>query len=161
VAGNGTYTYAGDGSAATNASLNPYGLTVTAAGNLFIADGFNDRILSVALAGNPTLTLNNVSAANAGNYSVVIISPYGSVASSNAVLSVYVTAAAMLNSFSFSADTGFQFQIAGVPGFNYAVQESTNLIDWVSLITNTAPFSFADTNAASLPQQFYRAISVP
>ena len=67
----------------------------------------------------------------------------------------------MLNGCSFSGVNGFQFQVAGVPGFNYAVQESTNLIDWVSLITNTAPFSFTDANAPNSLQQFYRAISVP
>jgi hypothetical protein len=66
-----------------------------------------------------------------------------------------------LGGYSFSGDNGFQFQVAGVPGFNYAVQESTNLIDWVSLNTNASPFSFTDTNAAGSPQQFYRAISVP
>jgi hypothetical protein len=74
---------------------------------------------------------------------------------------VYATAAAMLNGCSFSGVNGFQFQVAGVPGFNYAVQESTNLIDWVSLITNTSPFSFTDTNTASFPQQFYPTFYVP
>jgi hypothetical protein len=67
----------------------------------------------------------------------------------------------MLNGCSFSCVNGLEFQVAGVPGFNYAVQESTNLIDWVSLITNTSPFIFMDTNAASFPQQFYRTLYVP
>ena len=92
---------------------------------------------------------------------MIITNAYGSVTSSNAVLSVYATAAATMGEYSFSNDNGFQFQVAGVPGFNYAVQESTNLIDWVSLITNTAPFGFTDTNAAGSPQQFYRAIYSP
>jgi hypothetical protein len=51
--------------------------------------------------------------------------------------------------------------VAGVPGFNYAVQASTNLIDWVSLITNTSPFTFVDTNSTNSPQQFYRTFYVP
>jgi hypothetical protein len=112
-------------------------------------------------ATNATLTLNAVAAEQAGSYSVTVANPVGSITSSNAVLSVYATAAATLNGCSFSCVNGLEFQVAGVPGFNYAVQESTNLIDWVSLLTNTAPFSFTDTNAASLPQQFYRTLYVP
>ena len=40
IAGNGNWSYSGDGGAATNASLwNPTGVTVDALGNIFIADG--------------------------------------------------------------------------------------------------------------------------
>jgi alpha-tubulin suppressor-like RCC1 family protein len=112
-------------------------------------------------ATNATLTLNNITPDQAGTYSVTVTNLAGSVTSSNAILSVYATAAATLGGYSFSGDTGFQFQVAGVPGFNYAVQESTNLIDWISLITNTAPFSFTDANATNSPQQFYRTLYVP
>jgi hypothetical protein len=138
------------------------------AGFSVVADGteplsyqwqFNNTNLDGAT--NATLILNNVTMDQAGAYSVTITNIAGGVISSNAVLSVYATAAATLNAFSFSGDNGFQFQVAGVPGFNYAVQESTNLIDWVSLFTNTSPFSFTDTNTVSLPQQFYRAIYMP
>jgi len=111
-------------------------------------------------ATNATLTLNNLTLDQAGSYSVTITNQAGSV-SSSAVLAVYATAAATLGGCLFSGDAEFYFQVAGVPGFNYTVQGSTNLIDWISLITNTAPFIFADTNAASFPQQFYRAIYEP
>jgi NHL repeat len=48
VAGNGSGTYSGDGSWATNASLqNPYGVTVDVYGNLFIADSNNNRVRKV------------------------------------------------------------------------------------------------------------------
>ena len=51
------------------------------------------------------------------------------------------------------------FQVNGDIGPDYAVQYSTNLIDWsVLLITNSPamPFSWMDTNSAVLPMQFYR-----
>jgi len=48
VAGNGLASFAGDGRVATTASINfPHGTAVDAAGNVFIADTFNDRIRKV------------------------------------------------------------------------------------------------------------------
>jgi uncharacterized protein (TIGR03437 family) len=52
VAGNGVEGYSGDGGPATNASLNfPYGVTVDAGGNLFIADSYNSVIRRVNSSG--------------------------------------------------------------------------------------------------------------
>jgi hypothetical protein len=48
VAGNGTYGFGGDGGPATSASLNyPTSVAVDAAGNLFIADSYNNRVRKV------------------------------------------------------------------------------------------------------------------
>jgi trimeric autotransporter adhesin len=56
VAGNGVAAYSGDGGPATSASLNqPTGTAVDAAGNLYIADGANQRIREVA-AGTGIIT---------------------------------------------------------------------------------------------------------
>jgi sugar lactone lactonase YvrE len=52
VAGNGSPGYSGDGGPATWAQLDgPYDVAVDAAGNLFIADAFNDRIRKVSTTG--------------------------------------------------------------------------------------------------------------
>jgi hypothetical protein len=51
------------------------------------------------------------------------------------------------------------FQVNGETGPDYAVQMSSNLVDWSTLyIANspTMPFSWTDTNTAALPAQFYR-----
>jgi Flp pilus assembly protein TadG len=51
------------------------------------------------------------------------------------------------------------FQISGQTGPDYAVQVSSNLFNWSTLfITNSPPmpFQWTDTNAATLPAQFYR-----
>jgi uncharacterized protein (TIGR03437 family) len=49
VAGDGTAGFSGDGGAATSAEVNePYGLAVDSAGNLFIADTFDNRIRKVS-----------------------------------------------------------------------------------------------------------------
>jgi hypothetical protein len=39
------------------------------------------------------------------------------------------------------------------------VDASTNLLNWIAILTNQSPFTFTDTN--TLPQRFYRARAVP
>jgi endonuclease/exonuclease/phosphatase family metal-dependent hydrolase len=57
----------------------------------------------------------------------------------------------------------FQFTVSGSPGSNYVVQSSTNLnvSYWLPLQTNSSPFNFVETNSASFPQRFYRAVAAP
>jgi hypothetical protein len=57
----------------------------------------------------------------------------------------------------------FQFLVTGTAGSNYVIQAATNLTapNWLSLKTNSSPFTFADTNAGSYKQQFYRAVTSP
>ena len=52
IAGNGTGTYAGDGSAATGASLqSPAYLKTDAMGNIYVADKLNNRVRKISAAG--------------------------------------------------------------------------------------------------------------
>jgi sugar lactone lactonase YvrE len=90
VAGNGTAAYSGDGGPATNAAMSsPDGVAVDASGNLFIADTFNERIRKVVPSGiAPMLVLSNVTAGSAGDYQVVITTPFGSITSSFATLKI-------------------------------------------------------------------------
>lgn len=109
-----------------------------------------------------SLNLSNVQFSAAGDYSVTVANSYGSVTSSPAALTVYLTEAATLNSLAFSAgSTQVQFQIDGVPGFTYMVEASTNLLDWVSLSTNIAPAVFSDPEAGHFQQRFYRVVWMP
>ena len=90
VAGNGTNGYSGDGGAATNAELSfGIGLALDGFGNLLVADSGNSRIRKVILPQLPTLVLDNAGSGNAGNYEVVITSPFGSITSSVATLTVH------------------------------------------------------------------------
>ncbi|HEY5912185.1 MAG TPA: LamG-like jellyroll fold domain-containing protein [Verrucomicrobiae bacterium] len=54
----------------------------------------------------------------------------------------------------------FQFSLTGSPGFPYIIQANTNLVGgvWLSLFTNTSPFTFTDPSAASHSRRFYRGI---
>jgi hypothetical protein len=54
-------------------------------------------------------------------------------------------------------DGEFILQVSGDAGPDYAVQASTNLIDWSTvLINNSAVMPFSFTNSPSSPMQFYR-----
>jgi trimeric autotransporter adhesin len=65
VAGNGTAGYTGNGGAATGAELNgPYGVTVDASGNLYIADTNNNAIRKVTTAG----TISTVAGTGTSGY---------------------------------------------------------------------------------------------
>jgi sugar lactone lactonase YvrE len=170
VAGNGpSYpshgSYAGDGGAATNAYLwSPNGVALDAAGNLDIADDNNNCIREVHFAGFPALTLTTVTVTNAGNYSIVIASPYGSVTSAVVNLTVTIPTTppqiiASGTSFGFLTNQ-FGFNLNGAYGQTIIVDGSTNLLDWTPLFTNTAngaPFYFFDPAWTNFPWRFYRA----
>jgi hypothetical protein len=51
----------------------------------------------------------------------------------------------------------FQFRVNGPATTTFVVQSSTNLFDWVSLVTNVAPFTFTDLTATGSPK-YYRVI---
>jgi pectin methylesterase-like acyl-CoA thioesterase len=59
---------------------------------------------------------------------------------------------------------GMQFQVTGDSGPDYAIETSTNLVNWSQLIlTNTPvlPWTWTDPQAATLPLRFYRIKLAP
>lgn len=55
----------------------------------------------------------------------------------------------------------FNLGVTGTPGINYTVQASTNLVNWLSIYTNSSPFIFTDPYASNYPTRFYRTVSGP
>jgi hypothetical protein len=51
--------------------------------------------------------------------------------------------------------------VAGVAGYDYVIEASTDLMNWLPVQTNTAPFTFTLTNASGNPQQYFRAVYSP
>jgi hypothetical protein len=70
-------------------------------------------------------------------------------------------AAGLLTSTSVNTAGQFSFTVTGTTGYPYAVEASTNLVNWIILGTNTVPFSFVDTNANQFSRRFYRAVPAP
>jgi transcriptional accessory protein Tex/SPT6 len=58
------------------------------------------------------------------------------------------------------ANGQYAFDVTGTTNTQYIVQASTDLVNWVSVQTNTAPFTYVDTNASQFNQRFYRTVSV-
>jgi uncharacterized delta-60 repeat protein len=57
-----------------------------------------------------------------------------------------------------------RLQLSGEPGRNYGIEASANLTLWDPLATNSSPiglWEFVDATAASVPQRFYRTVTVP
>ncbi len=54
-----------------------------------------------------------------------------------------------------------KFNVTGAAGDRYAVQATTNLLQWVPIVTNVAPFVFVDTNSPNYNSRWYRAVLVP
>jgi hypothetical protein len=55
----------------------------------------------------------------------------------------------------------FAMQLVGKHGYKYVVEASTDLVHWVPVQTNTAPFTFVDAQAGQFSRRFYRSVSVP
>jgi len=165
VAGNGIDGYYGDGGAATNAELNyPSGVGVDTAGNLIIADTYNQRIRKVLFntsVVSPTLTLNNLAFGNAGAYRVVVSNTYGSVTSSvvNVTVTLPIPPVILLSPQLTIGKTNFTFLLSGPAGSNYVLQVSTNLSNWTPISTSTIPTigTMSLTNLINNSKQgFYR-----
>ena len=79
--------------------------------------------------------------------------------SNEASNTVPVTAAALTS----AARSGgqFSFTVSGDASQQYVVQASTNLLNWISIQTNVAPFLFTDSNAAGFKQRYYRVFYLP
>ncbi|HUC84092.1 MAG TPA: hypothetical protein VL970_02785, partial [Candidatus Acidoferrales bacterium] len=55
-----------------------------------------------------------------------------------------------------SANGEFDFQVTGIPGGQYVVQASSDLMHWTSIQTNTAPFVLQD-KTSGIQKRYYRA----
>jgi hypothetical protein len=135
-----------------------FGITATGTGPLTYQWQFNG--LNLVSATNAALTMSNVNTDQTGTYSVLVSNVAGSTNSNPAALTVYATAAANLTPAAHASGQ-FGLAVVGVPGYPYAIQASTDLVNWVSIGTNIAPFTFTDTNAGRFGRRFYRSIFNP
>ena len=88
--------------------------------------------------------------------------PAISMARWNDLLNFYPPPNLQLTRSRWLTNSQFQCRVAGTSGETYILQGSTNLSTWTPLLTNTVTlYDFTDTNAATLPKRFYRALLQP
>ena len=108
--------------------------------------------------------LDNGSLVNIGQPFVGVMSASGlGVVSAGLIPSVQSGGVAIakptFNSVPTFDGTGLRLTLFSQPGIAYILQASTNLVDWVSLSTNTptgVTITLQDSNAAVFPYRFYR-----
>ncbi|MBI4325912.1 MAG: immunoglobulin domain-containing protein, partial [Chloroflexi bacterium] len=138
--------------------------SVVATGSAPLSYQWRFNGLNIAGGTNALLNLTNVQAAAAGEYSVVVTNVAGAATSVVARLTVTLSVAARIESISLLADGRLHLLAGGEPGSRYAIQISTNLVNWTELSTVESAggtFEFFDPDLPDLPQRFYRIRSVP
>jgi hypothetical protein len=137
------------------------GLVVGAigSGNLDYQWYFNGVTIAGATSSN--YALNNIQFTNAGLYSVVVSSAYGSVTNMSYQL--------VVNPANISIGTCPIIYINGTVGYNYTIQSSTNLADvnsWTTITNVTLDAAttiwadrFTDTTLISNQKKFYRVVA--
>jgi len=118
---------------------------------------FNGTNLASAIGSS--LALNNLTPSQSGIYSVTATDGKSSTCQT-VILTVYASAAASLAPAAHASGQ-YAVALAGVPGYKYVVEASTNLVTWVPVQTNTAPFTYVDANAGKFRQRFYRSVYAP
>jgi sugar lactone lactonase YvrE len=161
VAGSGNTGFSGDGGSATNADLNSaVGVAVDANGNLFIADGGNNRIRRVVNQ-EGVLVLRNMTTSDSGSYSVIVTGPSGSLTSS--IVNVTVLNAPLISQTTRNHDGSMTLGFISQSGSTSVVFSATDLtspITWQPIYTNSTggTWQFTDTNTAGIPRKYYRLL---
>ena len=131
-------------------------LTVTNWNGSYSGGGAEQVSFGSSSAGLTAVQVNQVRFANppglpAGNYAATILSTGELVPFTPPTLC----------GAACSSNGQFQFSLAGVPGYTYAILASTDLTNWTVLQISNSPFTFTDTNAGGFPHRFYRAQYLP
>ena len=105
------------------------------------------------------MTITNAQSSDAGVYGLLIGTASGVRENLSATLTVTNAPPPALTLPRYT-NGNLQFTLTGEAGSNYVVQSSTDLgaSNWVSRVTNAAPFQFVETNLGLSPQRFYRAV---
>src|SRR5262249_17196464 len=105
-----------------------------------------------------TLDLPHAYLADAGGYDCVVSNVNGVLVSSVAALTVNAPTQPRLTAVALNGGQ-LALTVAGDVGPDYAVQASTNLVDWQTIFTTNSPatpFNFADPDTSLYSVRFYR-----
>jgi alpha-tubulin suppressor-like RCC1 family protein len=133
-------------------------LTVSAIGSSPLTYQWTYNSMVIAGATNSTFALLNVQLAQTGEYAVKVTSILGATESIPGVLVVTPLA---ITSPSLNESNLFQLHLEGAPGVPYVLQSSSNLVDWISILTNPVPFLYTDFGSPTQQARFFRGYYAP
>lgn len=136
------------------------------AGYNIYSGGISGTYTNKVSAGNTSsVTLSNLVAGSTYYFAVTCYDAMSeeSVFSNEAVYTVPAGTAGppvVLGNPSLSGGS-FSFIIPGPTAASFAVEVSTDMINWVRFQTNAAPFTFVDTNSSRFGKRFFRTVQLP
>lgn len=142
-------------------TINPNGGTFIYRANIGLTSPDNSAAIYYTLDGStPTMSsLLYTSPFDLGSNAVVTASAFRS----GYVNSLASSATFFVNPVKFTSqgfsNGMFSLQLRTVPGSNYVLQASTNLVDWTSIVTNPASTNFlqlVDPSSPNYPTRYYR-----
>jgi hypothetical protein len=113
-------------------------------------------------ATNATLTVTNAQDANEGAYYVTVSNLGGTATSVSATLSLNTHV--VLGEPQLLGDGSIRFNLRGVPNRSYAIETSSNLLNWTTyntIVAGESPTPFTDSNLTGVSNRFYRARELP
>jgi alpha-tubulin suppressor-like RCC1 family protein len=114
----------------------------------------------LAASTNAMLVLPDISLANAGAYDVIVTNTFGSRTSVVANLAVQDLRPVIQRDQLGMSGSNFNFNITGPDGLVVVVETSSNLTQWVPVLTNAlvnGQFHFTDSKSILFSRRFYRA----
>jgi hypothetical protein len=99
----------------------------------------------------------------AGQTNFVVIDGFNG-ASGVARLKCTLVTPGTLAPLGFTAPRAFQLRLTGQPAMRFTLQGSSNLVNWIPLVTNTSAsgtFDFTDSRSTNMTRRFYRALMLP
>ncbi len=122
-------------------------------------------VIPIPGATNATLALANVTATDAGPYSVIVSNAFGHVTSSAATLGVVPITAPVPPALTPSLTPGVptRLSLTVVAGCSYELQATSDLKSWTTIwqlnpATNSSLVEVEDAGAGALPMRFYRLL---
>jgi hypothetical protein len=133
--------------------------TVTASGTPTLNYQWNFNGANINGATGATLTLTNVQLAQAGNYAVLVTNNYGSLLSSNAVLTVIAPATNVPVITAFSPTSGFIGTSVSIMGLNFSPVSGNNVVYFGGVQAPVITASATNLVVTVPPGATYKSIS--
>jgi chitinase len=147
---------------AAPAKVNLAASTSVSSGSVTNVTFFNGKtVLGSAEATPFSITASNLAA---NTYALTAVATAAGVSATSSVVNITVVSPVTIsNSAPLISNGLFTFGYSASAGLTYVVQDSSDLVNWISLLTNVAAANSAQTTDTFVPggQRFYRIILQP